>query len=1014
MAETPRPLKSREAARRCGSSIRAGASTKDPRSSVVFSRSMTTQVEEPMATNRTISFGPFTLYPRQRILLGAGEPVSIGSRAIDLLIALLERPGELLSKDELMSRVWPSTYVVEGNLKFQIAALRRALRDGQDCRRYIATSPGQGYRFVADVKTESATALPHPPSAPPQKKHNLPARLTTLIGRDDVIAKLEKRIRENRLITIVGSGGVGKSSVAIAAAERLVEAYPDGVWCVDFSQMADPALVISAVASAVNVNLSPDDSRASLITALAGANMLLVLDKCSHVIESVASIVAALTKRARGVHILATSREPLQVEGEHLCRLEPLECPHAPEHLDAAEALQFASVELFVDRMAMSHEDFELRDEDAPIIAEICRKLDGIPLAIELAAARVDLGLHDLSVKLEEGLQVLKSDRRMVLPHHRTMQATLDWSYGLLSPAEQTVFARLAIFSGGFTLPAAAAVISDGVIAGDETVDLVLDLVTKSLVAADGYPLGSRFRLLTTTHAFALVKATERGEIATLAGRHARYFLTLFDSAFRVGLVTPETAQPDDSGHSSSNNGLDVEIDDALVLDTVNLIAALEWAFGPSGDPTVGIDLVAASLPLWISRSRLSEWHVWAERAVDSLDVSSLRGTRQEMIIRATQGISFQLVKTRASKACGALNRALELAETLSDPDYQLRILHALWIYHMREGRIRAAIALGHRAEPIAASLDDPVASAAAKSMLGISLHWAGEHEAARQILESLLQELTSSQRHSFVQRFGWDLYIAALLLLAHIHWIQGNPARARDLLDESLEEARRLQNPHSLCSALAFGRCSLALQMEDLDMAEQSAAELVSTAERHRLKDFHEWGKAAQEIIALRSRAAVSGPKQFRLAIQRWRASGWHIFLSSIDLAAAFVGAGVGDEIAAIIDEELERADCDGEHLIVPELLRLKGDLLLINDRPDPELARNCFLRSIQRAQAQGALSWELRTAISLARLDQSQGRTREARKLLQDVCDRFTEGFETSDLMRAKRLQQDLLAAH
>ena len=262
--------------------------------------------------------------------------------------------------------------------------------------------------------------------------------------------------------------------------------------------------------------------------------------------------------------------------------------------LDAAEALRFPAVELFVDRMAASHEDFELHDEDAPLVAEICRKLDGIPLAIELAAARVDLGLRELAARLEEGLQVLKGGRRAVLPRHQTMRATLDWSYGLLSPAEQTVLCRLGVFAGGFTLAAAAAVVGDADLGEDEVVNVVIELATKSLVAADGNLSEPRYRLLATTRAYAIEKAGERDELHTLAQCHASYFLTLFESASRG----------------------DAEFDEAsaaLALEKDNLHAALEWAFAPGGDPAVGIGLVAASVPLWVSTSMFGEWNVWAE-----------------------------------------------------------------------------------------------------------------------------------------------------------------------------------------------------------------------------------------------------------------------------------------------------------------------------------------------------------------------------------------------------------------
>jgi predicted ATPase len=669
--------------------------------------------EATSTTDGAISFGPFRLFPRQRLLLEAGKPVRVGSRALDLLIALLERPGELLSKDELISRVWPTTHVVEGNLKFQIAALRRALRDGQEGRRYLESSPGQGYRFVADVTLESDATSP--PTSAPTNKHNLPPRLMPLIGRADLVAKLAARLPAHRLITIVGPGGIGKTSVAIATAEQLIGDYEDGVWNLDLSRLANPASVRSAVAAAVGINIHPEEPLETLVTALRNARMLLVLDNCSHVIDAVATLVVAVLRTAPRVHILATSREPLRVEGEHVYRLGPLDNPPASEHLSAAEALRFPAVQLFVELAAASHDGYELRDEDAPLVAEICRRLDGIPLAIELAASRVDvLGVRGLAARLDEGLQVLAGGSRMALPRHRTMRAALDWSYGLLTPGEQLVFSRLAVFAGGFTLAAAAAVASDANHSGEQIVDLVMELATKSLVAADVDLTEPRFRLTGMARAYAIEKCKEGGELEALARRHGKYFLEIFEAVSRA-----------DSEFDKASAVLALEID--------NLHAALVWAFTPSGDVAIGLGLAACSVPLWLSKSLMGEWHSWAERAIRSLDQAELRGTRQEMMLQAALGISFQLVRNRVLEAHAALTRALELAEHLGDRDYELRILHTFWIYHMRTGEVRTAMTLARRASTVAASLADPVACLTAEWMLGISEHWVGEHGAAVQ-----------------------------------------------------------------------------------------------------------------------------------------------------------------------------------------------------------------------------------------------------------------------------------------
>jgi predicted ATPase/DNA-binding winged helix-turn-helix (wHTH) protein len=950
--------------------------------------------EAASLTDGAISFGPFTLSPRRRLLLEAGRAVRVGSRALDLLIALAERPGELLSKDELISRAWPKIHVVEGNLKFQIAALRRALRDGQEGRRYLESSPGQGYRFVADVTVASDTIAPSvPASAPRTTKHNLPPRLTPLIGRADLIAKLASRLRTQRLITLVGPGGIGKTSVAVATAEQVIGEYEDGVWSVDLSRLPDHAIVGSAVAAAVGINTNPEDPLESLVAGLRDARVLLLLDKCSHVIDAVARLVTAILKTARGVHILATSREPLRVEGEHIHRLGPLESPPAAERLTAAEASRFPAVQLFVDLAAASHNGFELRDEDAPLVGEICRRLDGIPLAIELAAARVDvLGVRGLAARLQDGLQVLTGGHRMALPRHRTMRAALDWSYGMLTPPEQVAFSRLAVFAGGFTLAAAAAVASDADQSQEQFVDLVMELATKSLVAADVDLVEPRFRLTETTRAYAIEKCKERGELEPLARRHARYFFELF-----------ETASREDAEFDSASAAFALEIN--------NLRAALRWAFTPPGDVAIGVSLAASSVPLWLSMSLMGEWHRWAERAIGSLDEAKLRGTPQEMRLQAALGISFQLVRNRASEAHTALTRALEIAEQLGDLDYQLRNLHTLWIYHMRIGDVRTAMELARRAGTVSASLAEPVASATAEWMLGISEHWVGESDAGRRRLEHFLRG--PQYRSLFLHRAGFDHYVVARYHLARILWLQGYPDRAMEALRVSVEDARRLQHPATLCSTLALGGCALSLLTGDLETADRFAAELVSYAQRYALADFLAYGKAVQGIVSLRKANAGATVEQLRVALQYWRESGWHIFLSSSDLAQTVATPESADAISAIVDEELERIERHQVLSILPETLRIKGELLLLRGDPNPALATQCFLRSLDRARTQGALSWELRTAVSLARLKRTQGRTKEARQLLQRVYDRFTEGFGTSDLKHARELLDELNAA-
>src|SRR5260221_3856644 len=479
-----------------------------------------------------ILFGPFRLLPAQRLLLHADKPVRLGSRALDVLIVLVERAGELVCKNELIARVWPDTIVEEGNLKVHVAGLRRAMRDGHAGNRSLFNIRGRGNRFVAPVTLVKDLQPSVPMPAATKPGHNLPTVLTRLIGRADNVNDLMKQSPQRRLLTIVGPGGIGKTAVAHAVAGGLIDAYEHGVRLIDLALVSNPLLVPSALAAALGLELRADDPLPGLIAALRDKQMLLVLDNCEHVIESAASLAAAVLSSAKRVHIVATSREPLRAEGEHIYRLPSLASPPPATQLTAAEALTFAAVQLFVERVAASLGKFELSDADAPFVADICAKLDGVPLAIEFAAARVDVfGIPGLASRLGDCLRLLTSGRRTALPRHKTMRATLDWSYESLPELERLVLRRLAIFAGAFSLEAPSMVAASKEVGDLQIADRTANLVAKSLVTVD---LGGdvvRYRLLAITRAYALEKLTESGEFDRLARRHAEYYRALSDGA---------------------------------------------------------------------------------------------------------------------------------------------------------------------------------------------------------------------------------------------------------------------------------------------------------------------------------------------------------------------------------------------------------------------------------------------------------------------------------------------------
>jgi predicted ATPase/DNA-binding winged helix-turn-helix (wHTH) protein len=475
---------------------------------------------------QVISFGRFRLYPTQRLLLEADKPVRIGSRALDILITLVERPGQLVSKDQLMARVWPGLFVEPANLTVHVAALRRVLGEGREGARYLVNIPGRGYRFVAPVSLADEDVLLRSQHTVSSGKHNLPTQITRLVGRAETVAILAAQLSHARLLTIVGPGGIGKTSVALAVAEEATREYEHGVWLVDLARVIDMQAVLAAVAKVLDFDALSETSIATFVKSLHGKQMLLLFDNCERVVEAAASVAVSILRGAADVRILATSREPLRAEGEHSHRLPSLSIPPNSAPLTAFEALRFSAVELFVERAAARLDDFELIERDVPIVADLCRKLDGNPLAIEFAVGRIDtFGLRGLSTRLDGGLQLLNGGYRTALPRHQTLRAMLDWSFDWLLVPERIVLNRLSIFTAEFSLEAASAVASSDDITSFEVADLVAGLVTKSLVTADIGGKEPQYRLLEITRAYAQEKLKESGEFELVARRHDEYFL---------------------------------------------------------------------------------------------------------------------------------------------------------------------------------------------------------------------------------------------------------------------------------------------------------------------------------------------------------------------------------------------------------------------------------------------------------------------------------------------------------
>jgi predicted ATPase/DNA-binding winged helix-turn-helix (wHTH) protein len=937
-----------------------------------------------------LSFGPYRLLASQRLLLEGDQPVRLGSRAFDILAALVERAGEVVGKEQLIARAWPQTVVEDSNLKIQMSALRRALGDGQGGNRYVITVPGRGYNFVAPVRREETLLAAPAPPVPTATPHNLPFAITRMIGRDDAAAALVTRLSRQRLVTIVGAGGIGKTTVALAVAERTMARYEHGAWLVDLAPISDPRLVPSAVATVLGLEIRSENPLPGLVAALRDRRMLLLLDNCEHVIEAVAGLAAALLGGAPGVSILATSREPLGVRGEFEYHLKPLELPRASAKLTAAEAATFPAVQLFVERATALVEDFALTDANAPVIVEICRGLDGLPLAIEFAAPRVEvLGVEGLAARLDDSLPLLGTRRRGARPRHRTMRAVVDWSYGLLGEDEQLFFRALGIFKGAFTVEAAEALAMDSENPG-EAIDRLADLVTKSLVVADVSGTKPRFRLFDTTRAYAIEKLDESGERERIARRHALYSRTLFERA---------------EGEAATRPAGEWLADYAWEID--NLRTALDWAFSPGGDGSMGVALTAAAVPLWMRLSLLEECRSRTRQALGALGSGRILDPREEMRLLAALGATTP----EAPEMGEALTKALDIAESLGDAEYQLRALRGLCFYHTGGNRFRAALPFAQKFHDLASGAANPGDRLFGERMMGVVKFFLGDQVSARRHLEQVLTRDATVDRGRDVIRFQIDSRLSARVFLARVLWLQGFPDQAVRTAAMSVDEAQATGHAHSFCYSLAWAACSIALWTGNLAAAARHARTLLDCSREHGLTLWSGFGSRLQAVLGGKE-GNLDSPDRGGCTPALTRAPGTTSAAGFMgELAEAFVRAGRIAEALAVIEAGFGRSEAGW---IAPELLRLRGELLLSQDAPAAaETAENLFRRALDEARQQEALSWELRAATSLARLLGDQGRQADAVTCLQPVFDRFTEGFGTADLIAAEQLLDGLSGA-
>jgi non-specific serine/threonine protein kinase len=921
-----------------------------------------------------------------------GATVTIANRPFEIIELLVRAAGKVVTKDDLMDQLWPGAIVEDNTIQAHMSAIRRAL--GPD-RAMLKTVSGRGYKLLGNwtIRESAALAEPgrpiHSGEGAQSFFSNVPIAVSELIGRELVLQHLDNLIAAYRVVTLTGPGGIGKTALAGEVARRLYPKLKGDACFVELASLLDPELVPSAVAGALGLQFGGVEiTPRSVAEVIGNKKALLILDNCEHVVDGAANFVEILLNVCPRCTILVTSREVLRVEGECTYRVPPLEIPPLDEE-DPASVLGYSAVELFVRRARARDSDFSPLAENLSATAAICRHLDGIPLAIEFAAARAAaLGVKQVAAGLHDRFALLSGGRRTILPRHKTLRAVLDWSHELLPEDEKLLLRRLSVFPAGFTLDAAVAVMGDTGLDARAVTEGIANLVFKSLLSLSKSDFAPRWHLLETTRAYAMDKLVDSGQYVRAARRHAEFYLMMFAPFAADGQL--QTAI------------------DALAIyrrEIDNFRSALNWAFSAEGDSALGIALAAAGADFWIATSLVDESYEWSAKALAQLGTAA--GTRHEMILQCNLGMTGIYTRGMIEDAQQALKLASSLARASEDFDYQQRTTLGLWLYSARSSALAEALDVARRYEKLI-HLHDRHSRAVADWLVGIPHVFFGEHiEASLRLLRAITQYPIENRNRDTV-RFGSDLLASATGHVSVSLLSRGLLDAASRTARYAVEEARGRNQPTVLCVALAFAAGFVALSLGELDIAESYGEELISNARKHALLPFHAIGLCIRGSLEVRRADPGAGVDLLRRGITGMQEASYLLFYPFflVELATALGAMGNFDESLVEIDTTLRFAEQTGHRWFVPETLRVQGELLARRSSDNPTDIANLFRESIRQARQQKALYWELSAAISLTEYLQSQLEDVQPQALLASAYNRFTEGFSTLTLKKARAL--------
>jgi predicted ATPase len=798
-------------------------------------------------------------------------------------------------------------------------------------------------------------------------------------------------LERNRLVSLCGPGGIGKTRLSLEAARLLLERSAGKVCIAKLAPLSDPRLVPATVANALGFALAGGPVTPERIAAAIGAQpVVLVLDNCEHLIDACAQLAEAVLQHTPAARLLATSREPLRADGEYVYRVPGLDLPEVKAAPDAA--MRSGSVRLFLARVREHDPQFAFDAAACSTIASICRRLDGIPLALELAASRAAvLGIDALSSLLDDRFRILAGGRRTAMPRHQTLQAALDWSHDLLPEPERVILRRLSVFSGPVPLGLASRVVADARLTQAEVVNGIGNLVSKSLVMRD--PATRAYRLLETTRAYAREKLSAAGELELVARRHAEQCRDLFDQAVLDWESLPTTQWL---------AAYQVYLDD--------LRAALDWAFAVKGEESSAIQLTVAAVPLWFQLSLIDECRTRVEEALERVPAAGHVSEERVMQLHAAHGWSLMYTTGPARETGVAWNKALELAERLGSTDYRLRALWGLWAGSINNGQFTGALELARKFHQAAQTSSDRADTLVGERMMAQSLHFLGEQHEALVSIEHMLSHYEAPQCRSHVVRFQFDQRVTARITLSRVLWLRGKTDQALRNVETGIEEALSLSHGLSLGNVLAQAACPITLLAGKLDLAERYIAMFMEQAATNALDVWRIYGRCFRGMLRIRRGDVAGGMLQLGEAVDELRQAKFVQYLSAFLLAQAegLAEAKHVEPALLAIHEALARVEQTKERWCLAEALRIRGELALqIGSQTEAE---SYFRQALKWAHAQGALSWELRAATSLARLYNTQRRPAPGRAVLEPVLAIFTEGLDSHDVTSSAELLRTL----